>query len=387
MAVLRKMLSSVRSNLKWTAATTRRCLSSASATTSNHTKADDGKIGRVIFSGIQPTGVPHLGNYLGALSNWVTLQRLSNPEDSLFFSIVGWHALTLPQNPSTLRQSKMDMLATLLAIGIDPKRAVVFHQDDNQCHAELAWIFNCITPIGKLRRMTTWKSRLATSRNANDESEVDESMLNAGLLTYPVLQAADILAYRATHVPVGEDQTQHLELSRDIADNFNRTFDPKKRFFPLPLQLNTPSRRILSLKDPSSKMSKSSPDLSSRINLTDTTAQIKSKIRGAVTDSIQGITYDPINRPGASNLLTILAACTEADVEDVATRYTNKGHGDLKNDVANAIEEMIKVPRGELERLRDDRTYLESVAKHGAERAQERSRATLCLVRKLVGLS
>ena len=153
------------------------------------------------------------------------------------------------------------------------------------------------------------------------------------------------------------------------------------------IQLTALSRRILSLKDPSSKMSKSSPDLSSRILLTDTAAQIKSKIRGAVTDSMQGITYDPVNRPGTSNLLTILAASTEEDVAEVATRYITKGHGDLKNDVADAIEEMFRVPRGELERLRNDRAYLESVAKDGAARAQERSRATLCIVRKLVGLA
>lgn len=152
------------------------------------------------------------------------------------------------------------------------------------------------------------------------------------------------------------------------------------------IRLTAPSRRILSLKDPSSKMSKSSPDLSSRILLTDTAAQIKSKIRRAVTDSMQGITYDPVNRPGTSNLLTILAATTEEDVSEVATRYTTKGHGDLKNDVADAIEEMFKVPRGELERLRDDAAYLESVAKDGAARAQERSRTTLYTVRKLLGL-
>jgi tryptophanyl-tRNA synthetase len=150
--------------------------------------------------------------------------------------------------------------------------------------------------------------------------------------------------------------------------------------------MTAPSRRILSLKDPSSKMSKSSPDLSSRILLTDTAAQIKSKIRGAVTDSIKGITYDPVNRPGTANLLAILAASTEEDVGEVATRYITKGHGDLKNDVADAIEEMFKVPRGELEKLMGDRAYLESVAKDGAARAQERSRATLCIVRKLVGL-
>ncbi|KAF8872659.1 hypothetical protein CPB84DRAFT_1838988 [Gymnopilus junonius] len=342
--------------------------------------------GRVIFSGIQPTGILHLGNYLGAISNWVKLQNEALPNDEILFTIVGWHALTLPQNPQQLSASRRDMLATLLAFGIDPKRSVVFYQEDNLCHVELSWILSCITPLGQLRRMTTWKSRLAAKRNANDESEVDESMLNAGLFTYPVLQAADILAYKATHVPVGEDQTQHVELTRDIADAFNRTFDPEKKFFPLPDVLITPNRRVRSLKDPSSKMSKSSPDSSSRIMLTDTFSQIDKKIRGAVTDSIQGITYDPVNRPGTSNLLSILSACEGVDVEEVARRYEGKGHGALKKDASEALEGLLKVPRAEFERLRLDQTYLNAVAKEGAAKAKERSQTTMERVRTMIGL-
>ncbi|KAG6835547.1 hypothetical protein H0H93_000322 [Arthromyces matolae] len=295
--------------------------------------------GKVVFSGIQPTGVPHLGNYLGALSNWVKLQKNAAPEDELLFSIVGWHALTLPQDPAALALSRRDMLATLLAIGLDPNRSVLFHQDDNPAHTELAWILNCITPIGKLRRMTTWKTRLAASRNANDESEVDESLLNAGLFTYPVLQAADILVYR-----------------------------------------------VLSLRDPTSKMSKSSPDIQSRILLTDTPAQIQSKIRSAVTDSIAGITYDPVERPGTSNLLTILAACTDKNVMDVAATYEGKGHGHLKKDVASAVEEIIKKPREEFERIRHETGFLEEIAKTGASKARERSEVTMQSVRQLLGL-
>ncbi|EAU82006.2 tryptophanyl-tRNA synthetase [Coprinopsis cinerea okayama7 len=343
--------------------------------------------GRIIFSGIQPTGIPHLGNYLGALSNWVQLQKEATENDKLIFSIVGWHALTLPQKAKELSASRWEMLATILAVGIDPKRSIVFHQDDNQCHQELTWIFNCITPVGKLRRMTTWKARLADSRNANSEAEIDESMLNAGLLTYPVLQAADILAYRATHVPVGEDQTQHLELSREIAQSFNRTFVPgKKRFFPLPTQLITPSKRVLSLRDPSSKMSKSSPDVNSRILLTDTPAQISSKIRSAVTDSVKGISYDPEQRPGISNLLTILGACLNKDPVDVAATYANKTTAEFKNDVVDAVEELFKGPRSEYERLRQERGFLEQVAKDGAERARALSQETMKHVRSMVGL-
>lgn len=356
-------------------------------TASNGQNIKERNLQRVIFSGIQPTGVPHLGNYLGALSNWVKLQNDAAQKDELFFSIVGWHALTLPQNPTVLSASRNSMLATLLAIGIDPKRSVLFHQDHNPIHTELAWILSCITPVGKLRRMTTWKARLATSRNANDESEVDESLLHVGLFTYPILQAADILAYQATHVPVGEDQTQHLELSRDLADLFNRTFKSATPMFPLPSQIHTISRRILSLKDPTSKMSKSFPDVQSRILLTDTTAQIRTKIRGAVTDSIAGITYDPVARPGTSNLLTILAACTDEHVTDVARRYEGKGHGDLKADVAEAVDEMIKTPRAEFEKIRHENTYLNQVAMDGAEKARERSEVTMREVRARLGLS
>ncbi|KAH9939577.1 hypothetical protein B0H21DRAFT_756230 [Amylocystis lapponica] len=349
-------------------------------------KPSSGPSSRVVLSGIQPTGIPHLGNLLGALLNWVDLQKHAGPADNLLFSIVGWHALTLPQDPRTLRTSRRDILAVLLAIGIDPERSIVFHQDENPNHTELAWILNCMTPMGKLRRMTTWKSRLAASRNASDDTEVDESLLNAGLFTYPVLQAADILVYKATHVPVGEDQQQHLELCRDLAEIFNRTFKSEAPLFPLPQHVATPSRRILSLKDPSSKMSKSSPDTQSRILLTDTGAQIHAKVRGAVTDSISGITYDPKNRPGTANLLTILAACTGEDAVAVAERYCNKGHGHLKADVAEAVEEMIKKPRAEFERLKGETGYLTAVANVGAAKAREISEATMREIRARVGL-
>ncbi|KAK7049240.1 Tryptophan--tRNA ligase, mitochondrial [Paramarasmius palmivorus] len=328
-----------------------------------------------------------LGNYLGALSNWVTLQEESDPGDELLFTIVGWHALTLPQNPKQLKESRMDMLAVLLAIGIDPNRSIVFHQDHNPAHTELAWILNCITPMGKLRRMTTWKSRLAASQSMHDNYEVDETSLNAGLFTYPVLQAADILVYRATHVPVGEDQTQHLELCRDLADQFNRTFKVEGQgpLFPLPVQLSTPSKRILSLRDPTSKMSKSHPDVSSRILLTDTDAEIASKIRSAVTDSISGITYDPENRPGTSNLLTILAACRKQSVDITARDYEASNHGALKRDVTEAVQEMLKGPREEFRRLRQDEDHLDSVARTGALRAHNLTTETMRRVRERIG--
>ncbi|KAJ7084850.1 hypothetical protein B0H15DRAFT_931952 [Mycena belliarum] len=308
-----------------------------------------------------------------------------NPQDRHIFSVVGWHALTLPQKPKELAAARRDMLAVLLAVGLDPKRSIVFHQDSNAMHTELAWILSCLTPTGRLFRMTSWKTRLAVSRNANDESEVDESLLNAGLLTYPVLQAADILLYKATHVPVGDDQTQHLELTRDIADAFNRAFG---RLFPLPATLITPAKRILSLKDPSAKMSKSAFDPASRILLTDSAAQIAAKVRAAVTDSITtGVTYDPVARPGTSSLLMILAACVNEDVHEVAARCVGMSHGALKAEVTAAVETLVAGPRAEFERIRADVGYLDQVGQEGAAAARELSAQTMAQVRAKIGLS
>ncbi|KAI0303330.1 tryptophanyl-tRNA synthetase [Multifurca ochricompacta] len=341
---------------------------------------------RIIFSGIQPTGIPHLGNYFGALVNWVKLQDAAAPHDKLLFSVVGWHALTLPQDPKALFEARTTMIALLLASGIDHRRSIVFHQDEVQNHTELAWILSCITPIGKLKRMTTWKSRLAVSRNANDESEVDDSLLNAGLFTYPILQAADILAYRATHVPVGEDQQQHLELTRDLAETFNRTYPSPTPLFKLPELMLTPSKRILSLRDSTVKMSKSAADPNSRILLTDSYETIAKRVRSAVTDSISGITFDPVERPGTSNLLMILSACTGETPAALAERYANSNHGALKKDVVEAVEEALRKPRAEFSRLCGEKAFLEQVARDGAQKAQEQSNETLKEVRMRVGL-
>ncbi|KAF8510335.1 tryptophanyl-tRNA synthetase [Gautieria morchelliformis] len=363
----------------------------------------------IVFSGIQPTGIPHLGNYLGAIQNWVKLQNTSTPQDTLIYSIVGWHALTLPQDPAELYEAKFETLASLLALGIDPKRSIVFSQDDVSEHLSLSWILTCLTPMGKLKRMTTWKSKLATIRNTSSDSGVEDSMLNLGLFSYPVLQAADILAYHATHVPVGEDQMQHLELCRDLAELFNRRYPDiphsvtSKPFFNLPRAIYTHSPRILSLRDPSQKMSKSAPDADSRIMLTDSPTSIAKKIRSAVTDSIRGITYDPAARPGVSNLLAILAAFqahsphaldtknsfsgTRDEMETLAARYSNKGASHLKNDVAEAVIEGWRNPRENFTRLKADRNYLMHVLADGSRRARDISSTTLARVKEKIGLA
>jgi tryptophanyl-tRNA synthetase len=359
--------------------------------------------GRTIFSGIQPTGIPHLGNYLGALQNWVQLQRGASADDELFFSIVGLHAMTAPFTPDKLRADRRDMMATLLSIGLDPEKVTIFHQDDVPEHAELSWYFTCMTPVGKLKRMVAWKSkstavqsarRLVDSGRANlvNEDMLDEDAhLLLGLLSYPVLQTADILLYRATHVPVGEDQVQHLELARDIAALYNRQH--KKNYFPLPAHLLTPTKRVLSLRDAKQKMSKSSTDELSRISLADEDTEIQRKIRRAITDGIRTLEYDPVERPGVSNLLMLLSTMHSAKLspEEWATDL-NERSGDqssgllLKSTVTEAIIETIRPFRDSINRLRRDPGYLQTLERHGSRKARDKASATMTDVRRTVGL-
>jgi len=348
------------------------------------------KVPKVIFSGIQPTGTPHLGNYLGALSNWVQLQRTTDA--TIYYSIVDLHAITMPQDPQTLRQAKIDMATALLACGVDAERSVLFEQSKVKEHAELQWIFNCITPVGWLSRMTQWKSKLgtnSTTASSHSQSLSDETLtsgLKMGLLDYPVLQAADILLYKATHVPVGEDQLQHLELARDIGSLFNKTF--KTRLFPLPEAITPPAtKRIMSLRNPLSKMSKSDPSDQSRINLTDSPDVVKSKLARAQTDSIRGITYDPVNRPGVANLLSIQAEMEgrtiEQVVEDLKSVQSNKA---LKDRVTEAVVECLKPIQSEMARLSADPSYVQKVLDEGADKARAVASHNLKECYKTIGL-
>ncbi|KAF9511173.1 hypothetical protein BS47DRAFT_1373137 [Hydnum rufescens UP504] len=342
---------------------------------------------RTVFSGIQPTGIPHLGNYLGALSNWVHLQETARSEDTFIYSVVGLHAITVSQDPTKLRRDRLDALTSLLAIGIDPKRSILFFQEDVQEHTELAWILGCLAPIGRLNRMTAYK---ATSPEASSDERL-------GLFAYPVLQAADILAYKATHVPVGEDQRQHLELTRDLATPSISNVPPKYSPFPKTPQV-PPTKRILSLRDPSQKMSKSSPHVNSRILLTDTSSDIMLKIRKAITDSNFGITYDPINRPGISNLLRILHACrapmrshdTALEESEASTRLDDELHGatmaSFKEAVADAVSARIGPIREEFARLRADEGYVRQVAREGANKAKDIASRTVREVKERIGL-
>ncbi|BGO97857.1 Tryptophanyl-tRNA synthetase [Rhodotorula toruloides ATCC 204091] len=369
---------------------------------SDPTSAQPARKKRVVFSGIQPTGVPHIGNHLGALAQWQRLVKevAAQPEESrdeLYFSVVGMHALTVPQDPVRLRQERRDMFAVLLALGLtDPKTgAAVFHQDQVLEHGELAWYLNTVTPVNRLMRMTTWKSKLVTLRNAKSEDEIDDSMLQLGLLAYPVLQAADILLYKTTHVPVGHDQSQHLELCRDIAQVFNRAYPGRRRDgkgkgkgpFRMPEVMLTTHPRIQSLRNPLQKMSKSAPSEASKIYLTDSPEAIHSKIKTAVTDSIQGVTWDPENRPGIATLLQIYEGYSGEPVEDIAKRYTGqRGIMEMKADLAECVSEGLRGFREEFARIRTEEAYLREKEREGADKARATASRTMEDVRAAIGL-
>ncbi|KAH7144662.1 hypothetical protein B0J13DRAFT_49150 [Dactylonectria estremocensis] len=341
---------------------------------------------RVIFSGIQPTGVPHLGNYIGALRQWVQLQHQEEPETKLVYSVVDLHAITMPQPPEQLRRHKREALAALLAIGIDPDRATLFHQSSVPAHSELMWILSCTASVGYLSRMTQWKSKLSLSEGSTFENRTVGSRLKLGLFSYPVLQAADILIHRATHVPVGHDQRQHIEFARECATNFNYAYGP---CLAMPNVLNPPVHRIMSLSDPTSKMSKSHKLERSRILITDSAKVIASKVGSALTDSISGVSYDISNRPGISNLLDILTIFDTQGrgPEELADAYRDISPKQLKEMVADAVITGLDGIRDRyLELLAKGDAYLDMIEAEGARKARANAEETMQSVRAAVGL-
>lgn len=332
-----------------------------------------------VFSGIQPTGTPHIGNYVGAIEQWVKLQSetipapSSSPPNDLLFCIVDLHALT---NPSPdLHASSLHTAAVLLACGIQPSRSILFRQSQVAEHSELCWLFSCVTPMGWLQRMTQFKVK---------SKDVSSSL---GLLSYPVLQAADILLYKATRVPVGEDQHQHLELARDIGAAFNHTYG--RVLFPPPatLSLGSAGSRIMSLRSADAKMSKSSKEEGSTLLLTDAPEVIRDKIKRAKTDSVAGFSYDPATRPEKSNLLTLFAAMTGEKVEDVAARYGAASAATFKAELADAVIARVGHIRPEVQRLMSDQGQLQRVLQDGADRARAIAQDTMTAVRAAVGLT
>ena len=325
-----------------------------------------------IFSGVQPTGNLHLGNYLGAIRNWARLQD----NFDCIYCLVDLHAITLPQDPADLLISTREAAAGLLAAGIDPTQSVIFNQSQVSAHAELAWIFNCVARIGWLNRMTQFKEKAGKNR---DQATV-------GLYGYPVLMAADILAYKATHVPVGDDQKQHLELTRDIAQAFNSMYEVD--YFPLPEpQIFGGATRVMSLRDGSKKMSKSDPSDYSRLNMTDNADAIAQKIRKAKTDALPLPAHldDLTERPEALNLVTLFAALAERPADDILRDFEGKGFGDFKSALADISVDVLAPIGAEMSRLVDDPAEIDKILNAGAERAEDLAQPILAEVKKIVG--
>ena len=326
---------------------------------------------KVIFSGVQPSGNITLGNYLGAIKNWVGIQD----DYHCYYAIMDMHSITVRQNPTELRKRTLDLLKLYLACGIDPEKSLLFIQSQNHAHAELAWILNCYTYMGELSRMTQFKDKCA--KHADN--------INAGLFTYPVLMAADILLYQADLVPVGKDQMQHIEICRDIASRFNSIYGD---VFKMPEgYVPKAGAKIMSLQEPLKKMSKSDENPKAYISILDDFSVISKKIKSAVTDSEGVIEYrkDDDEKAGINNLLTIMAAVTGKTPEQIAAEYSGKGYGVFKNDVAEAVVEEIRPIREAYDKLSGDKQYLAEIYKKGAETAGRIAQRTLKKVYKKVG--
>ena len=326
-----------------------------------------------VFSGMQPTNGLHLGNYLGALQKFVRLQD----QYECIYCIVDLHAITTGPDPKELANRSREVAAAYVAAGVDPKRSTIFIQSAVREHSELAWVFNCVARMGWLERMTQFKDKAG--------SHAERS--SVGLFDYPVLQAADILLYKATHVPVGEDQKQHLELSRDIAAKFNNDYDAPN-FFPLPEPLiQGPGARIMSLREGSKKMSKSDPSDMTRINMTDDADAILQKIKKATTDSapVPESKEGLAGRAEVENLVGIFAAVTDRSVEDILTEYGGKGFGVFKPALAEALSSKLAPIAAEMRRLNADQAALDAILKDGAEKARAVAAPIMAEVRDVVG--
>lgn len=326
----------------------------------------------MIFSGIQPTGNLHLGNYLGAIKNWLELQN----KCKCIFCIVDLHAITVAENRESIRENSLEVAAAYIASGINPKESIIFCQSQVFAHSELSWILSCYTPIGWLNRMTQFK----------DKAGKNKEKAPLGLYSYPVLMAADILLYKASHVPVGEDQKQHLELSRDIAQAFNRFHS--QNFFPIPEPLIVgKAKRVMSLKNGVSKMSKSDPSDQSRINLSDTKDTITKKIQKSKTDSFPFPCCDDDlkNRPEVTNLINIYCSFSNQNFRDVFLKYGSKNFSEFKKDLSELINSEIADVSYKMNDLLKNKDYLESLLRNGSELANQIAIKNIKDVKKIMG--
>ncbi|HHZ01430.1 MAG TPA: tryptophan--tRNA ligase [Tissierellia bacterium] len=324
---------------------------------------------KVIFSGMQPSGSLTLGNYLGALKNWVSLQS----EYDSYYCVVDMHAITVPKEPKDLRRNTLEVLANYIAAGLDPEQVTLFIQSHVPAHAELAWILNCFSYYGELSRMTQFKDK---------SKKQDSNAITAGLFTYPVLMAADILLYQADLVPVGEDQRQHLEITRDIAQRFNNRFSET---FTVPeAYISKDVAKIMSLQDPNSKMSKSDSNENAYILLMDKPDVIRRKFKRSVTDSVGVVNYTD-EQPGIKNLINIYSKITNKQPEEIAGEYQGKGYAELKEDVAEVVIEELKPIQEKIDYLLKNKDYLEKIYIEGAQKAEIAAQKTLRKVKRKVG--
>lgn len=325
----------------------------------------------IVLSGCQPSGQLTIGNYMGALRQWVNMQQ----DHDCLYMLVDLHAITVRQDPKALYNACLDGLSLYLACGIDPKQSTIFMQSHVPEHAQLAWVLNCYTQMGELNRMTQFK----------DKSAKNISNVNAGLLTYPTLMAADILLYQPNRVPVGDDQKQHLELARDIATRFNNIYGD---IFTIPEPFIPEfGARIMSLQDPGSKMSKSDNNPNNFVGLLEDTKKISKKIKRAVTDSDEQarIYFDKQEKPGVSNLLSLLSCSTGKSIDELVPEYEDKMYGHLKGDVAEAVVSLLEPIQAKFSEIRSDQIYLNEVMRDGAEKASARAAVMLEKVYQAIG--
>lgn len=327
---------------------------------------------KVVFSGIQPSGDLHIGNYIGAIEQWVNLQNKSDDMEFIF-CVVDLHAITVFQDPKKLREKILDVTALYLACGIDPKKSKIFVQSENPDHAYLSWIFDCLIPMGWMNRMIQFK----------DKSVKQAESTTVGLFNYPALMAADILIYDTNLVPVGEDQKQHVELTRDIAEKFNKQYGET---FVLPeVMLDKDAARVMSLQNPQAKMSKSSKDPLGTINLLDNPDEIRGKVKRAVTDSGTEIKFGE-NKPAISNLLVIYSRLSGKSIQNLEQQYQGLGYGQFKNDLGEVIVSALKVIKDKYDNVRNDEEYLRQVLDQGRDFANKKTSVKLSRVKNLMGL-
>lgn len=323
-----------------------------------------------IFSGVQPSGNLTIGNYLGAIRNWIPMQD----EFECLYCVVDLHTLTVRQNPAELRQRSLNLLALYMACGLDPQKCILFLQSHVSAHSELAWILNCYTYMGELNRMTQFK----------DKSAKHADNINAGLFTYPVLMAADILLYQTELVPIGQDQKQHLEIARDVAERFNNvygdTFTIPEPYIP------KIGAKIMSLQEPEKKMSKSDENENAYVFILDKEDAILRKFKRAVTDSEREIRYDEVNKPGVSNLISIYSAVTGKTFSDIEKEFDGRSYGDLKEVVGQSVAEMLRPVQQKYNDLTANKDYLNSILKENSEKAAYMARKTLSKVQRKIGL-